>query len=241
MHTIVAGLFGCRDGGMENVLRLSPPLTRDRQGAAFHAIRKLISATITRKKVAEFRELSRFPLRTEHEAHLVTLDRLRQGGLMTRFRGLRIAAAAPFCLISLILLASCSRRPKDERVDVKTPELPPVATDEKSFASYQPAKPYVTLTPSVLARTVYSGDGPPGYRIEVRDWMVAAGKQSGSTTVPGAAFFEVRSGEGSLTVGGQIQQLQLGATFSVSQDQPFELTSSGSLPLRLRLYLVIAR
>lgn len=145
------------------------------------------------------------------------------------------------CLIISGWLAGCASRPKDERVNQTTPALPPVSTDAKSFASYQPAKSYAAIGTSLLGRTVFEGDGPPGYRIEVRDWKVSAGKQTGAITVPGAAFFEVRSGEGSLSTVGQKTDLKPGSTFSISQGQQFELTSNGSLPLSLRLYLVTPR
>jgi hypothetical protein len=46
------------------------------------------------------------------------------------------------CLVLVLSLIGCARRPKDERVDVKTALLPESAADEKSLSSYQPAKPY---------------------------------------------------------------------------------------------------
>jgi len=149
-------------------------------------------------------------------------------------------AAAIYGLALSIWLAGCGSRPKDERVDQKTPPLPPVSTDEKSFASYQPARPYAALGSALLSRTVFSGDGPAGYRVEAQDWKVSAGKPTGNMTVPGAAFFEVRSGEGSINTGGQKTDLKPGSTFSVSQGQQFEL-SSRDAPLTLRLYVVTAR
>jgi hypothetical protein len=153
----------------------------------------------------------------------------------------RMMATAIGCLVFSSWFAGCASRPKDERVDQKTPALPPLSTDEKSFASYQPEKSYTALGTSLLGRTVFEGDGPPGYQIGVRDWKVSPGKHTGAMTLPGAAFFEVRSGEGSLSTGGQMTDLKLGSTFSISQGQQFELSSSEGLPLSLRLYLVTAR
>jgi mannose-6-phosphate isomerase-like protein (cupin superfamily) len=152
-----------------------------------------------------------------------------------------IRSAALCCLLLSGCLVGCARRPPEERVEQETPALAPAGTDQKSLAAYQPAKPYAASTSSLLSRTAFADDGPPGYRVELRDWKVPPGRQTGNTSLSGAAFFEVRSGEGSLTLGGQKQDLKPGSTFAISQGQQFEIGSSGNLPLDLRLYLVTAR
>ena len=141
------------------------------------------------------------------------------------------------CLVLALSLVGCSRRPKDERVDVKTALLPETAGDEKSLSTYQPAKPYAA-NGNALGRTVFQADAPAGYRVEVRDWKVPVGKQTDGTALPGAAFIEVRSGSGSLQAGENKQELQLGAIVSISQDQPFTVVNTGQWPLVLRVYVV---
>ena len=142
------------------------------------------------------------------------------------------------CLLVVLSLAGCTSRPKDERVDIKTALLPEAAADEKTLSSYQPAKPYAAAGNGLLARTVFQADAPAGSRIEVRDWKVPVGKQADNTTLPGAAFIEVRSGSGSLQAGNKKQELPLGMIVSISQDQPFNITNTGQELLVLRLYVV---
>ena len=150
-----------------------------------------------------------------------------------------IIVPAAHCIVALLCLAGCNQRPKDERVDVKTALLPEVSPDDKNPSNYQPAKPYAKAAENLLARTVFQADAAAGYRVEVRDWKLPGGKQSGATTLPGAAFIEVRSGAGAVQIGDKKQELQLGAIVSVSQDQSFTITSNGPGPLTLRMYVVL--
>ena len=142
------------------------------------------------------------------------------------------------CAILLFSIASCSRRPTDERVDVKTALLPEVAPNDTAFSGYQPAKPYTVTDNTILARTVFQAAAAPGTNMEVRDWKLPPGKQTTPVTLPGAALIEVRSGTGVLQAGNQRQELQLGAIVAVSQDQSFILTNSGQLTLTMRVYIV---
>ncbi|HEV2690433.1 MAG TPA: hypothetical protein VGV35_17875 [Bryobacteraceae bacterium] len=143
------------------------------------------------------------------------------------------------CVLVLLSFTACRQRPKSDRVDVKTALLPEASAEEKNFSSYQPAKPYAAAGNNVLGRTVFQADAPAGYRVEVRDWKVAPGKQTDSTTLPGAAFIEVRSGAGTLSSGPNKQDLPLGAIASISQDQAFTIANTGTGPLSLRVYLVL--
>ncbi len=141
------------------------------------------------------------------------------------------------CLVLFLSVVGCATRPKDERVDVKPALLPEAAGDEKSLSSYQPAKAYAA-SGSTLSRDVFQATAAAGYRVEVRDWNVPVGKQTDGTSLPGAAFIEVRSGGGSLQAGERKQDLQLGAIVSISQDQPFTVANTGQWPLVLRVYVV---
>jgi hypothetical protein len=141
------------------------------------------------------------------------------------------------CLV-ILSVTGCARRPKDDRVDIKTALLPEVAADEKNLSSYQPPKPYAAAGSSALARTIFQADAPAGYRVEVRDWKVPVGKQTDNAALPGAAFIEVRAGSGSLQAGDKKQDLPLGAVVSISQDQPFTIANTGPWPLVLRVYVV---
>jgi hypothetical protein len=145
------------------------------------------------------------------------------------------------CIILLLSAASCSRRPTDKRIDIKTSLLPEIASDDKAFSGYQPANAYAATGNVVIARTVFQTDAAPGTHIDVRDWKLPAGKQTTAITLPGAAFIEVRSGSGTLQAGGQNRELPLGAIVPVSQDQSFTVTNSGQFTLAMRVYVVTGR
>jgi hypothetical protein len=142
------------------------------------------------------------------------------------------------CAILLFTVAGCSRRPTSERIDVKTALLPEIAGDDKAFSGYQPGKGYAATDNSLLTRTVFQAAAAAGTRIEVRDWKLAAGKQTTPMTLPGAAFIEVRSGSGTLQSGDQRQELQLGAIIPISQDQSFTITNSSQFILTMRVYVI---
>lgn len=142
------------------------------------------------------------------------------------------------CLILALSTASCSRRPTDQRVDVKTTLLPELPAGDKAFSGYQPAKAYADTGNGLLARTIFEAAAAAGARIEVTDWKLAPGKQSTPITLPGAAFIEVRSGSGTLQAGDRTQQLQPGTIIPVSQDQPFTIANSGQFTLTMRVSVV---
>jgi len=142
------------------------------------------------------------------------------------------------CAGLLVSFTACKQRPKTDRIDVKTSLLPEAAAEEKNLSAYQPAKPFAVAGNNVLGRTVFQADAAAGYRVEVRDWKVAPGKQTDSNTLPGAAFVEVRSGAGSLQLGTQKQDLQLGAVVSISQGDAFTIANTSPGPLTLRVYLI---
>jgi|HubBroStandDraft_6_1064221.scaffolds.fasta_scaffold1522947_1 quercetin dioxygenase-like cupin family protein len=142
------------------------------------------------------------------------------------------------CVILLFSIASCGRRPTDQRVDVKTALLPEVAPDDKTFSDYQPAQAYAASDNGVFARTIFQADAAAGTRIEVRDWKLPPGKQTTPITLPGAAFIEVRSGSGTLQAGDQKQELQLGAIVPVSHNQSFTIANSSQFTMAMRVYVV---
>jgi len=144
-------------------------------------------------------------------------------------------------LLVLCLVAACSRRPSSDRIDVKTSLLPEAAAQDNTFSNYQPAKPYVAGANGIFGRTVFQADGAAGYRVEAQDWKLAPGKQSGPTSLPGAAFIEVRSGSGTLDTAGQKRELALGAIVSISQEQAFTIANTSPYELTLRVYVVAAR
>jgi hypothetical protein len=142
-------------------------------------------------------------------------------------------------ILALSILEARGQTPAPNKVPVeKTRPLPEIPAGDQKFSSYAPAHPYTELAPSVLSRTVFEAPGPTGYRVEVRDLRVAAGKKAENLTLPGAVIFEVRYGAGGIVIGGKRQALELGSEASISEGQTFSLESSGEQPLTIRAYLL---
>lgn len=120
----------------------------------------------------------------------------------------------------------------------KTRPLPEVAADDKNFSGYHAAKAFAQAPSGHFGRTLYQSDGPPGYRVEVQDLSVASKKRVDSISLPGAAFLDVRSGSGIITVAEKKQELIVGSSFSVNQGQSFALEATSDYPLTVRVYLI---
>ena len=165
--------------------------------------------------------------------------------------GSRISLAILFSTIYIVCQASLSSgQSDDKRVEIRNLQLPEAAAEGEKYSAYQPAQPY-SITGAILSRTVFQGKAPDGnpihalgntasneYSVEVLDWAIPAGKDTGTTALPGAAFFDVRSGSGTLVIGHRQQQIASGATFSASQGEPVEIKNVGEWLLRLRVYVV---
>lgn len=156
----------------------------------------------------------------------------------------RIRFAAAALTACALLLGACSQNRGPTGVQVvaeKSRPLPEVAAGDKNFSSYQPANAYQELGPTLLARTMFQAAGPPGYRVEVRDLRVDAGKKAENISLPGAAFLELLQGSAALTLEGKRQELPPGSTFAVSQGQAFALEATSAQPLIVRVRLLSAQ
>jgi hypothetical protein len=152
---------------------------------------------------------------------------------------LRAIRSAVLLLVPVIGGNAVAQGPPPNKLPVeKTRPLAEVAAGDQNFSPYTPAHPYSELMPGVLSRTVFEAAGPAGYRVEVSDLRVSAGRRGEDLKLPGAAFFEVRSGSGAILVGGKRQELQGGSTAAVSEGQAFTLDCAAGQPLTIRAYLV---
>src|SRR5215472_8823698 len=97
-----------------------------------------------------------------------------------------IALAA--CIVILGLRACSSNQLNRDRIPIqKTHPLPEIAPGNQNFSNYKPAEPYEELGPNAMVRTIFEAAGPGGYRIEVKDLRVDAGKKAENIRFPGAA------------------------------------------------------
>jgi len=138
----------------------------------------------------------------------------------------------------LLALAAC-KQPGTISLE-KTRPLPESVPGTGNFSS-EPAKPYSQSSPNLFARVVFEADGPPGYRVEVRDLMIPPKKKAADVKLPGAAFLEVRYGAALLTLDGRQQQLAMGNTLAISQGQAFTVESTSNESLTIRAQIVRAQ
>jgi len=115
--------------------------------------------------------------------------------------------------------------------------LPKVSAGETKFSNYQPRNPYSELATGVLTRTLYEASSGNGYRIEVRDLLVAPQQHSASATLPGSAVCQVLSGDGVLTAGEKHQDLKIGSTFTIPEGEAFAIQNKSDFPFVIRVNL----
>ncbi len=146
----------------------------------------------------------------------------------------------PLTLMSLpilLLLFACQRGARQEKTEL----LPEAGPNERNFSAYKPANAYAEAGKGLLVRTILETEGPPGMRVQVRDFLVAPGQRTDNVSFHGAAVVEVRSGAGSVIVGEKRQELVPGRTFSISEGQSLTLENKTALPIALRVYLFTGR
>lgn len=115
--------------------------------------------------------------------------------------------------------------------------LPKASPGETKFSSYRPKNPYEKLAPGIATRTLFEASSGKGYRVEVRDLLVGPGKRTEAVSLPGAAVFEVRSGSGVMTVGGQPRELSLGSTFALSEGETFSIENKSTDAIAMRVHV----
>jgi hypothetical protein len=120
------------------------------------------------------------------------------------------------------------------------PLPPPPPPEQMKVADFQPEKAFVQVAPGLATRSVFvvepSAKDP--YHVEVLDILVAPGKEAVSVPLQGAATLEVRTGNGTATIGQKSQELGNGSTFSVGEGEPLKIAATGDGPITLRAYVV---
>ncbi len=158
---------------------------------------------------------------------------------------------AAISILALLIPSGCQPDPSSREFAEKTMGgsaglLPgPPAVGEIRFSQYQPETESQELTTGLLSQTAFDTAGETAaaapaqsYRVEVRNLLVGPGKSTAEATLPGAAVFEVRSGNGTVTIGSASQEITTGSTFAVSEGESFRLTNSSEMGLALRVYVI---
>lgn len=155
-----------------------------------------------------------------------------------RYRSSRAFSAALVFIITLAAFSACQRPDSDPAATASpTPTVTPFF-DQTQTAPHEPQNPYQQYAPGLLARTVYKAEPTERFAVEMWDLLVGPGKKSEAASLPGGAVFEVRSGTGVITVGGQRRDIKIGATFNVDEGASFQLENSetdNSLSIRVVL------
>lgn len=140
-----------------------------------------------------------------------------------------------FLLAFACFQAGCQSEPERE----STPLLAEARSDDSNFSPAASKNPYKEVAKNLLERTVFETVGPSGTRVELRDVFVAPGTKVENVSLPGPAVLQVMSGEGSATIGGKSQELNVGTTVTLPQDTSCALESRGITPLIFRAHIVI--
>lgn len=118
--------------------------------------------------------------------------------------------------------------------------LPGPQPGEVKFSKYQPDNPYAQLAPGLLARTVFGVASGAGYRVEVRDLLVGPRQISSEVTLPGAAVFEVRSGNALITGAGKPMEVQAGSAFALLEGARFAIENKADSQFTIRVHMFMA-
>lgn|GEM_PF-4972594 len=122
----------------------------------------------------------------------------------------------------------------------ETGPLPsPPPPDQMKLSNYEPQKGYTQVSPGLATRTVYTVEptAKDPYHVDIQDILVAPGREAVSVPLQGAATFEVRGGNGTVTIGDRGQEVGNGSTFSVSEGEQLKIAAKDA-PLTLRAYVV---
>ena len=141
--------------------------------------------------------------------------------------------------IILLALASLQTGCEGESETESTPLLAEARADDAHTSSAASKNPYKEVAKNLLERTVFETAGPSGTTLEVRDVFVAPGVKVENISLPGPAVLQVAGGEGTATIAGKSQELNMGTTVTLPQDTSCALESRGIMPLVLRARIVI--
>jgi mannose-6-phosphate isomerase-like protein (cupin superfamily) len=151
----------------------------------------------------------------------------------------KIAILLPLMMVSpvLISLTACQSQNVAQRETIAPTPTP--AVDQTQLAPDTQQNPYRQFAPGLLAKTTYKAEKTSRIGVEIWDLLVGPGKKTEAVTLPGGAVFEVRSGNGVVTVGGKPREVKTGATFSFDEGEAFQIENrSADDALSIRVVLI---
>lgn len=86
---------------------------------------------------------------------------------------------------------------------------------------------YEKFAEGLYARRVFQAVSPgKDYRVEEWGLLIGPGKKTEVVTLPGAATLVVRTGHAVLTIGDKKQELRLGSSLLIPEDQKFSIVNT---------------
>jgi mannose-6-phosphate isomerase-like protein (cupin superfamily) len=151
--------------------------------------------------------------------------------------GQRLRGQAFFGLLGLSLcVLGCTRWSERGAKGVGT--LPPASANETRFSPYQPAHAYQQLAKGLLGRRLYTAPPELGTPADVHDLLVGPNQRSENYTFEAAAIFEVKSGNGILSLGEKQQRIETGRVLSLPPAQPFSIENQSDIAIAIRVELL---
>lgn len=133
-----------------------------------------------------------------------------------------------------VLLVGCQTAPGGVAL------LPGPRAGDLKFSSYQPAEPFGQSSAGLLSRKAFAASSGLGYRVEVSDLLVGPRQSSAAITFAGAAVVEVRSGSPIVADLSGKRELRPGASVSIAERQPFQVTNRSDTPVTMRVHVFVA-
>jgi mannose-6-phosphate isomerase-like protein (cupin superfamily) len=149
----------------------------------------------------------------------------------------RLAVARVFscAFLSIVCASGCESWFQHGGKGVGT--LPQTPVSEANFSKTEPAKPFSKFADGLATRTLFQASDGAGTQVEVRDLLIGPGQKTESTSLPGAAVLEIRSGGGTIQIGEKQQELTSGATLSVPEKAAFTIENKSDVPMTIRVFL----
>lgn len=122
---------------------------------------------------------------------------------------------------------------------VITAPTPSPAIDRTQLAPETQQNAYQKFAPGLLARTIFKAEQTGGVVAEIWDLLVGPGQKTEAVTLPGGAVFEIRSGDGVITIAGKPRELKTGTTFSLDEGESFQIENrSGEEAISIRAVVI---
>lgn len=118
-----------------------------------------------------------------------------------------------------------------------TGALPQTPVNEANFSKTEPAMPFSKFANGLATRTLFQVSDGAGTQVEVRDLLIGPRQKTESTSLPGAAVLEIRSGEGTIRIDERLLELTPGSTHSVPEKAAFVIENKSDLPMTIRAFL----